>query len=177
MKKFIIILLMAMSLLPSYAQRYSFLSGNESIETAEEYFRNNAQYLKPIEGMYRITFSVNYAGGNMLTGLRKWGGDEHEHEHEYYGFIALKQSGNYVVGTEFADNVGIPTTFTLSQQNTSNFYYLTGSAIEEYTWGRRGSFTVKVNERVYIQGRTFNVSYQQNDSFHMIKVKLHFEKL
>lgn len=65
---------MAMSLLPLMAQRNQYLSGSESIETAEEYFRNNTQYLKPIEGMYRITFTVNYAGGNMLTGMRKWGG-------------------------------------------------------------------------------------------------------
>lgn len=142
---------MAMSLLPLNAQRNSFLSGSESIETADEYFRNNSQWLKPIEGMYRITFSVNYAGGNMLTGMRKWGGDEQE----CYAFIALKQNGDYVIGTEFADNVGIPTTFTLSQQNNSNFYFITGSAIENYTWPRRGSFTVKVDERVYIQGGTY----------------------
>lgn len=173
MKKFIIIFLMAMSLLPLNAQRNSYLSGNESIESAEMYFQNNAQSLKPIEGMYRITFSVSYAGGNMLTGMRKWGGDEQE----CYAFIALKSNGDYVIGTEFADNVGIPTIFTLSQQNNSNFYFLTGSAIENYTWGRRGSFRVNVKERVYIQRGSFNVSYQENDSFHAIKVKLHFEKL
>lgn len=173
MKKFIIIFLMAMSLLPLKAQRTSFLSGSESIETAEEYFRNNTQYLKPIEGMYRITFSVNYAGGNMLTGMRKWGGDEQE----CYAFIALQQNGDYVIGTEFVENVGIPITFSLRQQNTSNFYFVTGSAIENYTWPRRGSFKVYVNERVYVQSGAFNLSFQQNDSFHMIKVKLHFEKL
>ena len=97
MRKFVaIFLLLALSTSYGYAQRTDYLSSFATQSLARSYFERNLSELDEIEGSYDVSMIPKYSGGNMLSGLRHWGGNEYSSR----AFIAKQANGKYVCKLE-----------------------------------------------------------------------------
>ena len=65
----VILLLAFLANNEAYAQRTTFPTGCQSIQTYKDYFNRNLRYLSDVEGIYDVSMTPNYSGGNLYFGV------------------------------------------------------------------------------------------------------------
>ena len=76
-KRLVCIAILSLCILYVNAQRKGYLTNNSTFSSVKEYFSNNLSLLDDIEGIYDVSMTPHFSGGNLLYGLRSWGGHEY----------------------------------------------------------------------------------------------------
>lgn len=175
MRKFVaIFLLLALSTSYGYAQRTDYLSSFATQSLARSYFERNLSELDEIEGSYDVSIIPKYSGGNMLSGLRHWGGNEYSSR----AFIAKQANGKYVCKLENGGKVYLQGNLYLEKLGSTNAYRVTGTYSEHYNhFGNSGTLSFNISTRTTYQYPAFTIEFKGNDEFHRVEMLLSFVKV
>ena len=169
MRAIIILLTFCTLANPVIAQRSSFLNRNCSLQQAREYILNNISYLDDIEGIYDCSIIPTYSGGNLLFGLREWGG----HEYDATAYISKQSDGNYYCKMFCDYKLGLPTIFEVIPLGNTNAYRLSGPYNEKYShFGNSGILSFQISTRFVLEKGSFHVEFSGNDEFHMVSMAI-----
>lgn len=175
MKKISFILLLL--LLGSYygqAQRSGFLSKYQTTSATYTYFEHNIDFLDPIEGIYDVSMIPAYSGGNMLTGIRCWGGREYTTK----AYIAKQADGSYICKFDNSSQVYINPVARISSLGSTNAYRIEGSYSETYShFGNSGTLSFDYSSRTVLSGPSFDLFFKSNDNYHMVEMNISFVKV
>ena len=175
MKKIVLILsVLVLSISYGYAQRTNYLSPFSTQSQAQSYFEKNLMELDEIEGIYDVSMVPKYCGGNMLSGLRHWGG----HEYNSLAYIAKQADGKYVCNLEKGNVVDIQGNLQLEKLGSTNAYRVSGKYSEYYDhFGNSGTLRFDISTRITYKHPTFILEFQGNNEFHMVEMAMSFVKI
>lgn len=130
--------------------------------------------LDEIEGTYDVSMIPKYSGGNMISGLRHWGGNEYSSR----AFIAKQANGKYVCKLENGGKVDIQGNLYMEKLGSTNAYRVTGKYSEYYDhFGNSGTLSFNISTRTTYQYPAFTIEFQGNNEFHKVEMLLSFIKV
>lgn len=163
------------------AQRTPFPTGKQSIQTYKDYFNNNLRYLSNIEGIYDVSMIPNYSGGNMLSGVRQWGGQElgttaviYKNESDSYSCKFIFNDINDQIDLwHFGSHI-----FTLTPLSSgADVYRVEGKYNEDYShFGNSGQLVFTISTRTVWDRGIIEFDFTGYDQFHMVKAEVSMVK-
>ena len=172
-KKLFCTVILSFCLSNTFGQRKGFINTNTTVSSAKNYFTENLSLLDEIEGIYDVSMIPNFSGGNMLVGLRTWGGQEYSTT----AFICKLPTGSYVV--RFTDTKGVPISqsMTLTNIGSPNAYRLEGRYSERYShFSNSGVLSFDISKRIVYDKIGFALNFSGNDQYHKVDMEMSFIK-
>lgn len=172
-KLFIIIVVLSLSVSYGNAQRKGTIGSNSTITAVRNYFSENISFLDDIEGIYDVSMTPYYSGGNMLSGLRSWGGQECNTT----AFIYKSHDGEIYLWVIDAKGIPFIQLMTVTPLGSTGAYRISGHYYEDYShFGNSGRLTFDFSKRIVYDKHGFSLSFSGNDGFHKVVVDMSFVK-
>ncbi len=173
MKKLFIIVVLSLSVSYVNAQRKGSIASNSTITTVRNYFSENISFLDDIEGIYDVSMTPYFSGGNLLSGERSWGGKECSTS----AFIWKERSGELYLWVIDAKGIPFIQLMTITPLGSTGVYRISGHYNEDYShFGNSGRLTFDFSKRIVYDKRGFSLSFSGNDGFHKVVVDMSFVK-
>lgn len=162
------------------AQRTQFphrgTTESEPTQKYKDWFSVNLPYLSDVEGIYDVSMIPKYCGGNLLFGLREWGG----HEIGTTAVIFKNADNTYSCRFLFSSNAQNyqwhfgTDVFTLTPLTESaNILRLNGLYSERYDhFGNSGNLRFNIETRIVWDRGLIEFDFAGNDEFHMVNAKV-----
>ncbi len=173
----VILLLAFLANNEAYAQRTTFPTGCQSIQTYKDYFNRNLRYLSDVEGIYDVSMTPNYSGGNLYFGVQKWGGHElgttaviyKNNGDSYYTCKFLFSDDDLIDKWNFGKNY-----FTFSPlTEDANVFRVEGKYNEIYNhFGNSGQLLFNISTRTVWNNGVMKFSFAGNDQFHKVEATM-----
>lgn len=162
------------------AQRTNFPSGKQSIQTYKDFFNRNLQYLSDVEGIYDVSMIPKYSGGNLLSGVRHWGGQELGTTAVIYKNTSDTYTCKFILDVDDQIDrwhLGKPF-FTLTPLTTeSNVFRIEGTYNETYShFGNSGQLVFTISTRTIWDRGIIEFEFSGNDKFHMVNAEVSMVK-